>query len=246
MDSGFYAACTALMSSTDALDTVASNLANVSTSGYRAQHNIFRSVLADTSGRPISELNQAMNDYGVLGGTRFDLSQGALEKTGNDLDLGIQGPGFFVVQTPAGRVYTRNGHFQVSTTGQLVTAQGDPALGEQGIIPIVGGPVSVSDDGTISVNEAIVGKLKLVDLAPDADLQMLGKSYYTASAKYEKPATEARIQQRTLEGSNVNPVTSVVSLISVQRTAEMMRHALSMFNSQMDRTATQELPQINS
>jgi flagellar basal-body rod protein FlgF/flagellar basal-body rod protein FlgG len=247
MDSGFYAACAALMSRTQALDTVANNLANASTSGYRAQYNVFRSVLANTSGRSMSELNLATNDYGVLGGVRLDLSQGSLEKTGNDLDFGIEGPGFFVVQTPAGRVFTRSGHFQVSARGQLITAEGDPVMGDQGVIPVVGGgPLSVSSDGTISVNGAVSGKLKLVDFAPNANLQSVGKTYYSAAPADERPATLASVHQGMLESSNVNPVSSIVSLIGVQRTAEMMRHALSMFHSQMDRTAAQDLPQTGS
>jgi flagellar basal-body rod protein FlgF len=247
MDSGFYAACTALMSRTQALDTVANNLANASTSGYRAQYNVFRSALANASGRPMSELNQATNDYGVLSGTRLDLAQGSLEKTGNDLDFAIEGPGFFVVQTPNGRFFTRNGQFKVSAQGQLVTQEGDPVMGEQGIIPVVGGgPLSVSPDGTVSTNGGIVGKLKLVDLAANANLQTVGKTYYSAPPADERPAAQASVHQKMLEASNVNPVTSVVNLIGVQRTAEMMRHALSMFYSQMDRTATQDLPQTGT
>jgi flagellar basal-body rod protein FlgF len=95
MDSGFYAACTALMARSQTLDQVANNLANVSTPGYRAQHDSFRSVLATTSNMTLSGLNQAVNDYSIVGDGELDLSQGSLEKTGNDLDLGIQGKGFF-------------------------------------------------------------------------------------------------------------------------------------------------------
>ena len=247
MESGFYAACTALMSRTQALDTVANNLANASTSGYRAQYNVFRSALANASGRPMSELNQATNDYGVLSGTRLDLAQGPLEKTGNDLDFALEGPGFFVVQAPSGRFFTRNGQFMVSARGQLVTQEGDPVMGEQGVIPVVGGGApSVSPDGTVSVNGAVVGKLKLVDFGPNANLQTVGKTYYSAPPADEQPATKAAVKQGMLEASNVNPVTSVVNLIGIQRTAEMMRHALSMFYSQMDKTATQDLPQTGT
>ena len=85
--------------------------------------------------------------------------------------------------------------FRFPPSGQLVTAEGDPVMGEQGVIPVVGGPLSVSDDGTISVNGAVAGKLKLVDLAPDANLQTVGKTYYTASPNYETPASE-RVSSR--------------------------------------------------
>ena len=144
MDSGFYAACAALMARSQALDLVANNLANTSTPGYRAQHNIFRSFLATASGHPGSGLNQAVNDFGISGGSQMDLTQGNLEHTGNDLDFAVQGPGFFEVKTATGLAFTRNGNFQVSAKGQLTTAQGDPVMGEQGPIRIVGGPVTVS------------------------------------------------------------------------------------------------------
>jgi flagellar basal-body rod protein FlgF len=244
MDSGYYAACTALLARTEALETVANNLANTNTTGYRAQHNLFRSVLTAVNGSS-SAVNQAMNDYGVLGGTRLDLTQGALEHTGNDLDLGIEGPGFFVVQTPTGRVFSRSGNLQVSAQGQLITAQGDPILGENGVIPVVGGPMSISSDGTISVNGALAGKIKLVEFPPGVELKTLGGTYYTATRSSEIDATRSQIRQGMLEASNVNPVASMVELITVQRSAEMMQKALSMFHGDMDRIAAQELPRLN-
>jgi len=94
MDSGFYAACAALMARSQALDLVANNLANTSTPGYRAQQNIFRSFLATASGHPGSSLNQAVNDFGISGGSQMDLTQGNLEHTGNDLDFAVQGRDF--------------------------------------------------------------------------------------------------------------------------------------------------------
>src|SRR5690349_13875016 len=185
MDSGFYAACAALMARSQALDLVANNLANTSTPGYRGQHNIFRSFLATASGHLGSGLNQAVNDFGVSGGSQMDLTQGNLEHTGNDFDFAIQGPGFFKVQTANGPVYTRNGNFQVSAQGQLITAQGDPVMGEQGVIRIVGGPVTVSPDGTMSVNGAVAGQIKLVEFPPGTALESVGKTYYSAPPKSE-------------------------------------------------------------
>jgi flagellar basal-body rod protein FlgF/flagellar basal-body rod protein FlgG len=245
MDSGFYATCAALMARSQALDLVANNLANTSTPGYRAQHNIFRSFLATASGHLGSGLNQAVNDFGISGGSQMDLSQGNLDHTGNDLDFAVQGPGFFKVQTVNGPVYTRNGNFQVSAQGQLITAQGDPVLGEQGVIRLVGGPVTVSPDGTISVNGAIAGKVKLVEFPPSTALESVGKTYYRAPAKTEAPAKQSTMVQGSLESSNVNPVASAVELVAVQRYAQMMQRALSMFHSEFNRIATEDLPRVN-
>jgi flagellar basal-body rod protein FlgF/flagellar basal-body rod protein FlgG len=244
MDSGFYAACTALVSRTQALDTIANNLANTGTVGYLAQQNVFSSMLA-SAGTPLSSpINQAINSYGLLSGTTLDLSQGAQQKTGNDLDLAIDGSGFFVVQTAAGTMYTRNGSFRVSSGGQLTTANGDLVMGTQGPIAIVPGPISISRDGTISTNGAIEGKLKLVQFPRGTALSSAGETYYSSPPASAIETTDSSITQGALESSNVNPISSIVELISAQRSAEMMQRALSMFNSEMDKTATQELPKI--
>jgi flagellar basal-body rod protein FlgF/flagellar basal-body rod protein FlgG len=244
MDSGYYAACTALVSRTQALDTIADNLANANTVGFRAQHNIFSSVLAEAGGAPNSDLNQAINNYGILSGTTLDQSQGALQKTGNDLDLAIQGQGFFVVQTANGPMYTRNGSLQVSSKGQLITSAGDPVMGDKGAISVPPGTVSISADGTISSNGAVAGKLKLVKFAAGTALTSAGETYYSAPPKSESADTDSSVKQGMLESSNVNPVSSMVELITAQRSAEMMQRALTLYNSEMDKTATQELPKI--
>ncbi|HTS57142.1 MAG TPA: flagellar basal-body rod protein FlgF [Terriglobales bacterium] len=246
MDSGFYAACTALMARSQALDLVANNLANVSTPGFRAQHEVFRSLLAGSSLFPMSDLNQSVNNYSVLGDSHLDYSQGNLEKTGNDFDLAIEGSGFFVVRTAAGQVFTRNGNFHVSPKNRLVTSDGDPVLGVNGAIDIVGGPVSISQDGTISVNGALAGQLKIVDFPAGTPLESVGKTYYSAPPKSEVAATGATIQQGSLEISNVNPVAGAVELITLQRYAELMQRALSMFHSDMNQIAAQDLPRISA
>ncbi len=244
MDSGYYAAATALVSRMQALDTIANNLANTSTVGYRAEHSVFSSVLASKGGLADSPLNQAINNYGIMSGTTIDQSQGALQKTGNELDLGIEGPGYFVVQTANGPMYTRNGAFQVSSKGQLVTAHGDAVMGDKGVITMLPGVVSISPDGTISSNGALTGKLKVVEFPAGTELTSAGDTYYSAPAKTETPAANSNVRQGMLESSNANPMESMVELVTAQRSAEMMQRALSMFNSEIDKTATQDLPKV--
>lgn len=245
MDSGYYAACTGLVSRMQALDTIASNLSNASTVGYRAEENVFGSVLASAGTVPRSALNRAINDYGVVSGPAMDLSQGELQKTGNGLDLAIEGPGFFVVQTANGPMYTRNGNFRVSLTGQLITATGEPVLGDRGAIQLPPGPVSISADGTISSEGAVAGRVRVVEFPPTARLERAGNNDYSAPANAVAPAVRSNVRQGMLESSNVNPVSGMVELINAQRSAEMMQRALSMFNSEMDKTATQDLPKIS-
>lgn len=245
MSSGYFAACAGLSSRTDALDTIANNLANVSTAGFRASHNVFSSVLASAGDENLSALNQDANDYGVLSGIELDNSQGALTPTGNDLDVAMEGPGYFAVQKGKDTVYTRGGNFRVSPQRQLTTATGDPVLGDNGPITIAGEPVQIASDGTITVNGAVSGRLKIVEFPAATKIQSAGGTYYTAPAGTATAAQNSEVRQGMLESSNVNPVTSVVELISAQREVENMRHVLTMFNSEVDKTAAQDLPRIS-
>jgi flagellar basal-body rod protein FlgF/flagellar basal-body rod protein FlgG len=245
MDSGFYAACTALMARTSALDAIANDLANTNTTGFRGQEDTFGSVMAAAGAQPNNLLNQATNNYGILGQTTLNLTQGPLTRTGNPLDVAIEGSGFFTVQTANGPMYTRDGAFKVSASGQLVTASGDAVLGTQGVIQLPQGPVSISPDGTISSNGALVSKLAVVEFPPGTAIESAGNTYYSAPAGTARPAVDSQLQQGSIEDSNVNPITSVVALINAQRSAEQMRHALTMFDSQMNKTAVQDLPKVS-
>jgi len=245
MNSGYYAACAGLMSRTEAVDTIANNLANVSTAGFRASHNVFSSVLATAGDSSLSTINQDANDYGVLSGTQIDTSQGALVPTGNNLDLAMEGPGYFVAQAASGPVYTRGGNLHVSPQGQLVTAAGDAIMGDNGPISIVGQPIAISADGTISTNGAISGRLKLVEFAPTVAMQSAGGSYYIAPVGAATVAKNSQVRQGMLESSNVNPVTSVVELITAQREVETMRRVLTMFSTELDKTAVQDIPRVS-
>ena len=245
MDSAYYAACSALISRAQALETIANNLANSSTAGYRSQHNVFQSLVAQADWKPSSPLNQAVNSFGVLSGTRMDTAQGSLTSTGNDLDLAIEGSGYFVVQTAAGKVYTRSGNFHVSPKNELVTAAGDKVLGESGPVQVLGNPLSISSDGTISVAGALAGKLKIVEFPADAAMESIGQSYYSTAARATTDAINSQVRQGMVEGSNVNPVESVVELVAVQREAEMMHRVLALVHGELNKTATQELPRVN-
>ncbi len=246
MDSGLYAACAGLVARTESVDTLANNLANVNTTAFRGRHNTFSSVLAQMGTKHLSMLNQDANDYGILGGNRLDTTQGVLQPTGNELDVAIEGPGYFPVKTATGTAYTRAGNFRVSPQRQLITAQGDPVLGENGPITIVGTPVSIGADGTLSVDGAVAGKLKVVDFPANVEPESVGSMYFTVPKDTAvTAATNSSVHQGALEGSNVNPITSVVELMSAQGEVETMRRMLTMFSSEMDKTASQDLPHVS-
>src|SRR5271157_1765559 len=245
MDSGFYAACTGLLAKTDALDLAASNMANLSTSGYKAQLEFYRSLEASTGTRRLSPLNQAVNDYGVLGGAAVDMKTGEFQKTGNDLDLAMEGQGFFVVKTPAGMRYIRNGSFHTDAAGRLLTATSDEVMGEQGPVELPGGTITISSDGTISQQGAVVATLKLVTFKPGTSLTAEGNSYYQAPAASEQPADDPRLAQGMLESSNQNPVEGAVSLMTLQRHAQLLEQALSIFHSVFNNAPAQDLSRVS-
>jgi len=244
MDSGYYAACAGLAAQTQALELVANNLANLGTAGYRGQRAIFRSLVAGDGWIPWNTLNAAVNNFGVLGGSRVDPSSGSLAATGNPMDLAVAGKGFFVVQSARGTLYTRDGGFHRTPEGQLVTAEGDRVLGEQGPITLPNGVVSVSADGTVSIDGAVAAKLRIAEFAPDTSLTAAGNALYSAPAGAELSPSASAVRQGMIEASNVSPVESVVELITVQRNAEMMQRALSLFDSQLNQTAAQDLGRI--
>ncbi len=245
MNSGLYAACAGLVARTAALDTIAANVANSSSAGFRGQENVFGTVLAEAKHHRLGRMNQVTNSYGVLTGTRQDETQGVVTRTGNDLDVAIEGSGYFKVQTATGSVYTRNGSFQVSRTGQLVTATGDRVMGESGPITVPAGKVAVGSDGTVSVDGALAGRLRVVRFATGTKLQSHGLGNYAAAETAERPAADAAVVQGALEGSNVSPVEGMVQLISAQRAAEGMRHVLTMIDGEMDKTAATELSRVS-
>jgi flagellar basal-body rod protein FlgF/flagellar basal-body rod protein FlgG len=123
---------------TQSLELAANNLANSSTTGYRAQQETFQQIYAGQT--PVSAVNRAINGYGVLGDPQTDFAQGTLQKTGGLLDFAIEGRGFFVIQTPAGIRYSRDGSFHLAKDRTLLTTAGDPVLGEQGRIRVPEGP----------------------------------------------------------------------------------------------------------
>ena len=245
MDSGFYAACTGLLAKTDALELAANNMANLSTTGYKAQTEFYRSLTASLNDRRLSPLNEAVNDYGVLGGAALDLRKGEFEKTGNDLDLALQGSGFFAVKTPAGIRYTRNGSFHTDSSGRLLTSTGDPVMGDEGPIELPGGTVSISSDGTISQQGAPMAHFRLVTFKPGITLAPEGNSLYQAPLGSELPADDPQVTQGVLESSNLNAVVGAVNLITLQRHAQLLQQALTIFHTTFNGTAAQELPRVS-
>lgn len=245
MDSGYYAAFAGLVARTQALDTAASNLANAQTAGYRAEREYFRSVLLDPLGGD-SQLGGTVNNFGVLGGDHLDMGQGVLTATGNPLDIALEGQGFFAIQTAAGVRYTRDGSFHRSRGGQLVTAAGEPVLSRQGQpIPVPPGEVSIGVDGALSVAGGTVATIGVFTFPVGTQLTPEGKNRYVAPTQVQvATATGTSVHQGTLEAANQDVIQGSLNLIMMQRQAETMQRALTIFHTDFNKLAAEELPRV--
>jgi len=245
MDSGYYAAMTGLVARTQALDTAAANLANAQTPGYRAEREYFRSALLGPDALS-SQLGRTVNNYGLLGGDQLSMAQGALQSTGNPLDLAIEGQGFFQIQTANGLRYTRDGSFHRSSGGQLVTSAGEPVLSSAGkAITLPPGEISVGSDGVLSAAGGAVATIGIFTFGKGAQLTPEGADRYVApSGAAPIVAKDASIHQGALEAANQDVVQGSLDLIVMQRQAEMMQKALTVFHTEFNRIATEDLPKI--
>jgi flagellar basal-body rod protein FlgF/flagellar basal-body rod protein FlgG len=244
MDSGYYAAMSGLLARTQALDTAAANLANVQTPGYRAEREYFRSVLLDTA--PASQLGNTVNNYGLLGGDRLNLSQGPIEPTGNPLDLAIEGQGFFQIQTENGLRFTRDGSFHRSQTGTVVTAKGEPVLSSGGkAIQVPPGEVSVGANGAISAAGGTVDTVGIFTFPATAQLTPEGADRYIAPKDAVPQVSKgAAIRQGALESANEDAIQGTLDLVVMQRQAEMMQKALTLFHTEFNKFASEDLARV--
>lgn len=245
MDSGYYAAMTGLVARFQALDTAAANLANAGTPGYRAEREFFRSALLGPDALD-SQLGETVNNYGLLGGDRLNLGQGPLQQTGNPFDLAIEGQGFFEVQAANGLRFTRDGGFHRARNGQLVTQAGEPVLSATGqTIALPPGEMTVGTDGTISVAGGVVATVGIFTFPPGTQLTPEGANRYIAPSGI-KPivAKGAAVHQGALESANEDVIQGSLDLIVMQRQAEMMQRALTIFHTEFNKFATEDLPRV--
>jgi flagellar basal body rod protein FlgG len=180
------------------------------------------------------------------------MSQGPIERTGNSLDVAVDGNAFLVVQTPRGERYTRNGSMQINPTGQLVTNDGNPVLGDGGPISLqpTDRQVSISRDGTISVREgnskvdSARGKLRLVTFANPQQLQKDGSSTFNATAGVQpQPATTAGVVQGAVEKSNVRGVVEMSRMIEITRSYTQIATILQQ-QSDLSQSAIDKLAEV--
>ena len=234
------------------MDVVANNVANVNTSGFKADRSLFSEYLMPGAHEDNFVGRDRRLSYVQDRATFHDFSQGASEQTKNPLDVAIDGAGFLVVQTPAGERYTRDGGLQINNQGQLVTASGNAVLGASG--PIVFQPtdhdVSIAADGNISVQEgvnrvdSVRGKLLLVSFADAQKLLKEGSNLYSAgTGAAAQPDVASRVKQGFIEKSNVNSVAEMSLMIEVTRTYTQISNLLQQ-QSDLHKSAIEKLADV--
>lgn len=258
-----HSAATGLSALNTQLDVIANNLANVNTLGYKASRVNFQDLLYQERAHPgVENANGDQRPTGLfiglgvkVSGTQVDFRVGAPESTGRPLDMFIEGDGFFMVRVEddlgGGVAYTRAGNFAVNSEGQIVLASSEGRVMLPEITIPDGATVNVAKDGTVSilepggVGETQIGRIEIATFVNPAGLRLVGENLYLESPASGAPGMgdpldggRGGILQGFLEGSNVDAVTELITLIKTQRAFEM--------NSQVIQAANETLQEVTN
>jgi flagellar basal-body rod protein FlgG len=238
MISGLYTTAAGMTSLLYKNEVNANNLANTNTTGFKKQSTFSRAYLdyvQNDQGQPYA--NEAIKTDEVW----TDFSQGTLVKTGNDLDLGIQGTGFFALETPGGVRYSRNGSFTINSNGELVDHMGNNVLGLQGKVKLNNELTTVTPEGFVYQAGLMADKIKIVNFEDTKKLSPAGYNLFKPAddAKVDKKPFEYAVSQGYLEASNVNSVESMVTMIAYLRNYEADQKAIQSLDQTLDRAVNQ-------
>lgn len=206
------------------LDVLSNNLANVNTTGFKADQPLFR-VKPTDSMTPAAAANEPgrITPYAPPMEARTNYDNGPLTRTGNSLDVAIVGKGFFEIQTPDGSRFTRKGNFTVNADGVLATTEGWPVLGQGGEIAIDEGGVEIGDQGEVFVDGESVATLRVVDFPEPYNLVKTGDTLFMpAQGVQGQPVEEgeSQVAQGYVEASNVNAIRTMTEMIETLRVFE--------------------------
>ena len=247
MDSLTSAAASGIRARIESLDMLANNIANASSPGFKTDRESFGSYLSDEAsaspaGIPPTVLPVTQRQW-------TDFAQGSITPTGNQLDLALNGKGFFVANAPAGPVFTRDGSFQLSKQGELETQEGYQIQGLDGKpIQLDGSKaVDIGPDGTVRQDGQDISQISVVDFPDSAALSKQGNNYFRLDVSTVQPAAaaDAEIQQGKLETANSQPTESAVRLVTVMRQFEGLQKALAIGN-EMNREVVQDVAKVAS
>jgi len=246
MNRGLWTVASGGLAAQDRMEAVTQNLANANTPGYKAERVLFR--VEPLTRAPVEDpfLDPVLNRTAAQVAERAtvrDFSQGPIRPSGNALDVAIEGDGFFTVATGRGERYTRAGNFALDGDGYLVTAAGDRVQGEQGDLRLPRGDVAVGADGTIRVDGASVGRLKVVTAGDPPQLVPEGATLFAPVPNADVTPLDAsavHLVPGALEAANVDAVTSMVDLVDVARGYEAYMRSLQ----RLDQVAQKSIDEV--
>ncbi|MDD2319093.1 MAG: flagellar basal-body rod protein FlgF [Geobacteraceae bacterium] len=243
MNSGIYGAISGSMGMMNQLDVLANNLANVNTPGYKKDTIRFEAILAATA----SQGSEGAVDIPSLTTAQYsvDFSAGSVKLTDNTFDIALDGDGFFVVNTPEGKAYTRQGNFKMDVSGKLVTVDGYEVLGGGAPIIINGSSVSFDSKGKMFVEGQETGIIDVVDFPQPYDLRKMGSALFMPNNPdvTPLPARDTAVMQGHLEGSNVNALEEMVRMIETTRSSETCQKMIMNYD-QMTGKAVNDLGKV--
>jgi flagellar basal-body rod protein FlgF len=230
MINGIELAASGLDAYGEVQEVIARNLANANTVGFKKNTISFETILSQTGGVDTGSLQ---TNYGV------DQSKGNLIYTGNTLDIAVDGDGFFTLETDKGMRYTRNGQFQLSNNGEIVTSTGSKLLGQGGplIVPKGGSQIAIDKLGGVKVDGKSIGKLMITNFTDLNSLVGTGDSSFAAPIESvsEDGDKKFKVAQGYLERSNVNVVMEMVDMITSVRSYEASNNVVKTFSDLMER-----------
>lgn len=218
MNSGMYSALSGNIAAMNRMDIISNNLANANTPGFKKDRMLFESMLAGNTSPPAVPQGTTADPILQKDNVFIDYAPGPVAQTGNTFDLAIDGDGFFVVSTPEGEAYTRQGNFRLSSDGTLVTVDGNPVMGQAGPIRIKGGKVDIDPKGLITADGEPAGTIKMVDFPRPYNLKKAaGAQFVPVDPQVTPQAAKSGILQGHLEGSNVETISEMVQMIETNR-----------------------------
>jgi len=243
MDPLTISAASGLRARMDSLDMLANNLANDSASGYKVDREFYSLYVAPEAAGSMPDADTLP----VIEKPWTDFSQGELRSTGNSLDVALSGKGFFTVAGPSGALYTRNGSFQVSASGQMMGAEGYllQKVGGGSLTVDPARPVAISPDGTVSQDGTDVGQLAIAAFSDPSALAKQGHSYFQLADTNAAPAAAIgfELRQGMVENSNASGAEGAARLVNVMRQFEMLKKAASL-GDEMNRQAVEQVAKI--
>jgi flagellar basal-body rod protein FlgF len=217
-----------LSRATQSVEVSAQNVANATTPGYKARRQ-FAELLASDGSSPFS--------IGATSTAHIDFSSGQLQNTGNNLDLALSGPGFFVVRSENETFYTRNGQFSRDADGKLVTADGMTLQSLSGDLVVPSANAKILSDGTVLDGDEPVGRIAVVNFADMTAVHPAGAGVFTASNDAAQPANP-QVRQGMLEASNVSTADEMIATMAALRGAQSGQHVVQVYDDLMGRALT--------